>query len=266
MAEGRSISPPQREFTMNVGHKRALSPEALESGLETASARLVRSRISDESVGTTSCTATAPAKNSSVHHNVHCELQASPSQSAAVHGGPRTGVQSDCSDGEPAGECGVEPAATPRGPVSKPCYLCFFSDEPACVHYSKFIMNESARTSRQQIAEQVHVDICDREKKAGRSPPDGATVVDIERHIALHMLHPSIKVPELIRELDGVRHLLRGSITNVCPETGGSVIDTGNVALYLRVVRELQQVYKMGDSAKLSLGGTWSGTVLAVDL
>jgi hypothetical protein len=146
------------------------------------------------------------------------------------------------------------PRNNARAPVPKPCYLCFYSDEPVCVQYSKYIMQECARTSRQQVAQQVSEDICEREMMAGRTA-HGASIVDIERHIALHMLHPSIKVPELIRELDGVRHILRASVTNICPDTGTSVIDSGNVSLYLRVVRELQQVYKMGDPSKLSMGG-----------
>jgi hypothetical protein len=114
-------------------------------------------------------------------------------------------------------------------------------------------MNESSRTSRAQIAQLIAEDVNERETQAGRSP-EGATTADIERHIATHMLQPSIKIPEIIRELDDVRRLLRGSITSVDPETGNSVIDTGNVSLYLKVIRELQQVYKIGDPSKLAMG------------
>jgi hypothetical protein len=135
----------------------------------------------------------------------------------------------------------------------KPCYMCHFAEETVCAQYATFVMGETARSSRNQIAKQIAQDIVERDMQAGRPPSDGASVADIERHIALHMLSPSVKVPELIRELDDVRRLMRASITNVCPDTGLSTVDTGNVALYLRVVREQIQAYKMGDVAKLSL-------------
>jgi hypothetical protein len=138
-------------------------------------------------------------------------------------------------------------------PIPKPCYLCVFAEEAVCVQYTRYIMNESSRTSRAQIAQLIAEDVNERETQAGRSP-EGATTADIERHIATHMLQPSIKIPEIIRELDDVRRLLRGSITSVDPETGNSVIDTGNVSLYLKVIRELQQVYKIGDPSKLAMG------------
>jgi hypothetical protein len=137
--------------------------------------------------------------------------------------------------------------------VMKPCYMCHFAEEAICAQYTTFVMNETARSSRNQIARQVADDIVMRDLQAGRPPSEGASVADIERHIALHMLSPSVKVPELIRELDDVRRLMRASITNICPDTGAAIVDTGNVALYLRVVREQIQVYKMGDIAKLSL-------------
>jgi hypothetical protein len=134
------------------------------------------------------------------------------------------------------------------------------------MQYATYILHECARSSRLQVAQQIARDIQEREAQSGRSV-EGADVASIDRHIALHILHPAVKVPEIIRELDGLRRRLHGSLTNVCPDTGNSVIDTGNVALYLKVVREIQQVYKMGDTAKLSLGGVKeTGPPIASDL
>ena len=135
-----------------------------------------------------------------------------------------------------------------------PCFLCIYADEPVGVQYTNFIMKQTAQSSRGQIARMVSEDIHNREMSTGRVP-EGATAVDIERHIATHMLHPSVKLTEILKELDGVRRLLRGKITDVCPESGTPTIDTSNVSLYLRVVREIQSVYKLGDHSKLSLGG-----------
>jgi hypothetical protein len=142
------------------------------------------------------------------------------------------------------------------------CYLCFFAEEPVCIQYVKYITNECQRCCRKQIAQQIATDIETRETRNGNEP-QGASVSDIEKHISEHMLHPNVKVPEIIRELDGMRRLLRSSITTTDPETGDRVIDTANVTLYLKVIRELHQVYKMGDTAKLTLGASVAGTAIS---
>lgn len=133
------------------------------------------------------------------------------------------------------------------------CYLCFYAEEEVCIQYAKHIMSESQRCCKKQIAHQIAKDIEAREIANGNIV-QGASASDVERHISEHVLHPSVKVPEIIRELDGMRRLLRSSITSTDPETGERVIDSANVSLYLKVIRELNQVYKMGDPAKLTLG------------
>jgi hypothetical protein len=162
---------------------------------------------------------------------------------------------------------------TPTQPISicmkrskKHCYLCFFAKELICVNYNKYIIDESQRCATAQVAKQIADDISERDKQLG-TVSEGATVADIQRHIASHMLHPLVKVPELIRELDDMRRLLRGSISSTDPETGASIIDTANMSLYLKVVREIQQIYKMNDSSKLFLGSMHDGcTTLQTDL
>jgi hypothetical protein len=140
------------------------------------------------------------------------------------------------------------------------CYLCFYAEEEVCIQYAKYIINESQRCCKKQIAQQMAQDIEARETRNGGNVPQGASASDIEKHISEHVLHPSVKVPEIIRELDGVRRLLRSSITSTDPETGDRVIDTANVTLYLKVIRELHQVYKMGDTTKLTLGASITNT------
>jgi hypothetical protein len=167
-------------------------------------------------------------------------------------------------------ESSIDPEETLTKPVprnnvergtrkSHQCYLCFFAEEQVCIQYGKYIINESQRCCKKQIAQQIALDIETREASNGNTP-QGASVSDIEKHISEHVLHPNVKVPEIIRELDGMRRLLRSSITTTDPETGDRVIDTANVTLYLKVIRELNQVYKMGDTSKLTLGASVVGT------
>jgi hypothetical protein len=138
------------------------------------------------------------------------------------------------------------------------CYLCFFAEEEVCAHYQRFIVNEITRCSKSQIAQQVAADIHSRETLAGRPIPSGSSVADIKKHIGQHMMQACVKLPELCRELDDTRRMLQASLKGSDPETGEKVIDKQNVTLYLKTVRELAQVYKMGDPSKLCMGFTSS--------
>jgi hypothetical protein len=173
-------------------------------------------------------------------------------------------IEDDLSD--PTPRTSKQPTSINMKRSKRQCYLCFFAAELRCVNYNKYIIDESPRCATAQIAKQITDDISARDNELG-VVSEGATVADIQRHIASHMLHPLVKVPELIRELDDMRRLLSGSISSTDPETGATIIDAANMSLYLKVVREIQQIYKMNDSSKLFLGSMHGGSAaLQTDL
>ncbi|KAJ1465668.1 hypothetical protein T484DRAFT_3636042 [Baffinella frigidus] len=301
-AKGRSVSPPAHPLysvssnveTLSPGHKKSKHKHdsvasSTTTRVETETVGFMRPTANAETAGLMRSTANVdPMRSTANVDPMRSTANADPMRGRSLHpfefphvpsasrGATPAFSEASCSQRSPspaAETCGgrrtvvIPHTHALSTSVLKPCYMCLFAEEVLCVQYTTFILNETARSSRNQIARQVADDIVSRDLQMGRSPSEGASVADIERHIALHMLSPAVKVPELIRELDDVRRLMRASITNVCPDTGAAVVDTGNVALYLRVVREQIQIYKMGDIAKLSLASAGQSTApLATDL
>jgi hypothetical protein len=141
----------------------------------------------------------------------------------------------------------VENISMPRST----CYMCYFSDDQNCVHYTEFIIRESHRSTSREMAQQIHEEMSQHEPDANSK---GASVKDIDKHIRKHMLHPAVKVPAILRDLDSVRETLQDTLVTKDAESGAKVIESNNVVLYLKVVRELNQMYKLGDITKLSFG------------
>ena len=131
------------------------------------------------------------------------------------------------------------------------CYMCYFSDDQNCVQYTNFIIRESHRSTAKDMAQQIHEELSQHEPNLNSK---GASAKDIEKHIKKHMLHPAVKVPAILRDLDSIRETLHETLVTKDVDTGAKVVDSGNVILYLRVVRELNSMYKLGDISKLSFG------------
>jgi hypothetical protein len=103
------------------------------------------------------------------------------------------------------------------------------------------------------MAQQIYEELSQQEQNADSK---GASVKDIDKHIRKHMLHPAVKVPAILRDLDSVRETLQETLVSRDPESGAKVIESSNINLYLKVVRELNQMYKLGDITKLSFGSS----------
>ena len=135
--------------------------------------------------------------------------------------------------------------------VKSTCYMCYFSDNQNCVQYTDFIIRESHRTTVKDMAQQIFEELSQHESDSNTK---GASFKDIQKHIKNHMLHPAVKVPAILRDLDSIRETLHDTLITKDAETGAKVVDSTNVVLYLRVIRELNQLYKLGDISKLSFG------------
>jgi hypothetical protein len=129
----------------------------------------------------------------------------------------------------------------------RPCFLCVFAAEPRVVEYANFIVKESVRAGVHEIATQICADI---HAEHGPEVPD-ITVGDIEKHIEHHMLHPTVKLSAMLKELDWVRRVLHRSVYRADGATIGSA---NNVKLYLQVVAAQQNLYKLGDTNRLAFG------------
>jgi hypothetical protein len=131
------------------------------------------------------------------------------------------------------------------------CYMCYFSDDEMCLQFTEFILRESHRSTSRHMAHQIYEELVKEEPDADAN---GASMKDIDKHIRQHMLHPMVKVPAILRDLDSIRETLQQTLVTRDEESGAKVIDAVNINLYLKVVRELHQMYKLGDVTKLAFG------------
>lgn len=70
------------------------------------------------------------------------------------------------------------------------------------------------------------------------------------RHIREHMLVPGVRLASIVRSLISLAETLRCSLQQVDDDTGDLMVDIRNTELYLKVVTQITNVYKM-DSHRL---------------
>jgi hypothetical protein len=136
------------------------------------------------------------------------------------------------------------------------CYLCLYATETNVLEITNFIIKESHRATPGELATQICAEIAEH---------DGGTVThaQVVAHITEHMIHPAVKMACIVRELDDVRRKVHRTMLSVDPETGQLAVDMNNVNAYVRVVREIQQVYRQGDPLKLTFGTVGDAAALS---
>lgn len=126
------------------------------------------------------------------------------------------------------------------------CWLCEYSDDPVAKSMVKFIADQAVTMGPELMAERVHEALTERVPMA-----DGIALDEVREHILTHTLCPSVRVACIMRSMLKLVDKLEGVTTSVDPETGQTVVDSKNVAVYLKVVSELLQMYRTGEVNRL---------------
>ena len=79
---------------------------------------------------------------------------------------------------------------------------------------------------------------------------EGTDASTVREHIMHHMLHPSVHVVGILRSLLYLLNRLQGILMDA-DDDGNAVIFAKNVAVYLKVVAEVMQVYKTCNTSSL---------------
>jgi hypothetical protein len=141
------------------------------------------------------------------------------------------------------------PSPTPSHnlPVKKSeiCWLCTFCMEEVAKDVTLFISSNISTIDTLHMASQIKDEILTIYPMA-----KGARKRDILRHIREHMLHPSVKMASIIRSLITVAESLRTSIHQRDPESDCVIMDLKSIDMYLKVLTQISNAYKM-DSSKL---------------
>lgn len=136
------------------------------------------------------------------------------------------------------------------------CWLCEYSDDPIARSLSKFISEQAVVMGPELMAERVHEVLVD---KCPMS--EGIGLDEVREHIMTHTLCPSVRVACIMRSLLKLTDKLEGIVTSVDPETGQTVVEAKNVAVYLKVISEVMQMYRTGEVSKLLFAPESKGSV-----
>jgi hypothetical protein len=128
---------------------------------------------------------------------------------------------------------------------SELCWLCTFCNDVIAKEVTLFIASNIATIDTLHMASQIKDEILTLYPKA-----KGARKRDILRHIREHMLHPNVKMASIIRSLITVAESLRTSIHQQDPESDNVIMDLKSIDMYLKVLTQIANAYKM-DSNKL---------------
>ena len=82
---------------------------------------------------------------------------------------------------------------------------------------------------------------------AGRALP---TAHEILTHVSRHVLHPSVRVASILRNLLELAEMLRELIMSRADD-GTPLIDVRTVTVYLKVIAEIMQIYRSADMSRM---------------
>jgi hypothetical protein len=73
---------------------------------------------------------------------------------------------------------------------------------------------------------------------------------EILTHVSKHVLHPSVRVASILRNLLDLAEMLRELIMSRA-EDGTPLIDVRTVTVYLKVIAEIMQIYRNADMSRM---------------
>ena len=85
---------------------------------------------------------------------------------------------------------------------------------------------------------------------------DIPSIEEINTHLSLHVLHPTVRVAHALRGLVEMGETLRDLAVTKGGEGENPLVDVRTVAMYLKVTSEIMQIYRSADPTKMLFGGT----------
>jgi hypothetical protein len=126
------------------------------------------------------------------------------------------------------------------------CWLCEYSDDPVARSLTQFMAEQAVTMGPELMADRVHEALVESCPMA-----EGIGLDEVREHIGSHMLHPGVRVACIMRSLLKLSDKLEGITTSYDPETGQTVVEGKNVAVYLKVISEVMKMYRTGEVSRL---------------
>lgn len=124
------------------------------------------------------------------------------------------------------------------------CWLCEYSMDPLAQQINKYMIENAGTMGPTQMA------ICIHEKLVQTDPDaEGIGLDDVLEHINNHTLNPSVRMSIMLRTLLDLSEKL--STMLIVRDGTQYSVENKNVSTYLKVVNEINQMYRTGEPTKL---------------
>jgi hypothetical protein len=129
------------------------------------------------------------------------------------------------------------------------CWMCENCTADDMQHLHTYMIDQAHNVDAREMAAHMHEHLSSSLASSvlGDNPP---TEEDILNHIKKHILHPSIRVAQILRNLLNLADTLQELVVSRSDD-GLPLIDVQTVTVYLKVVSEIMQIYKTADISKM---------------
>ena len=132
----------------------------------------------------------------------------------------------------------------------KRCWLCenYATDDVRNFH--AFLVEKAHSVTPLEMAAHLHEHMTAQQAIASVLEDAPPGIEDILNHISKHVLHPSIRVAQILRNLLELAETLQELVLTRADD-GSPLIDVRTVTVYLKVVAEIMQIYRSADMTKM---------------
>ena len=138
-----------------------------------------------------------------------------------------------------------------QAPANARCWMCENCTGEDVRNFHRFMVEKAHIVDAAEMAAHMHQHLmeasAETDAEALLALP---TAHDILTHVSKHVLHPSVRVASILRNLLDLAEMLRELIMSRA-EDGTPLIDVRTVTVYLKVIAEIMQIYRNADMTRM---------------
>ena len=134
--------------------------------------------------------------------------------------------------------------------TSSTCWLCRNCTTDDVKTFHTFMIEKAHCVDAAEMAMHMREHLEAQKVSGSMEDEDLPSAEDIQVHIRRHLLHPAVRVAQILRNLldlaDTLQELVSGR-----SEDGQPLVDVRTVTVYLKVISEIMQIYRTADLSKM---------------
>ena len=130
------------------------------------------------------------------------------------------------------------------------CWMCENCTTEDVRNFHAFLVERSHSVEPRAMAVHLHEHLTAQQALASVLEDAPPGLDEILTHIRKHVLHPSVRVAQILRNLLELADTLQELVVSRADD-GTPLIDVRTVTVYLKVVSEIMQIYKTADMSKM---------------